>query len=65
MDSRKWKAEQRDWLVQRLRDLHGKWMQEAAAKESLFSPEPEVDRIAKGRTGGCAVELHDLLDELS
>jgi hypothetical protein len=59
-----WKSWQRDWLVFRLRELQAKWQRESASKESIFSPDPEVDRIAKGRTGGCSVELHDLLKEL-
>lgn len=61
---RSWKASQRDWLVHRLRELLKKWQSESAAKETIFSPDPEVDRIAKSRTGGCSVELHDLLKEL-
>lgn len=59
-----WKSAQRDWLVARLRDLIGKWFTESEAHLTVFSPDEEVDRTAKARTGGCARELNDLLKEM-
>lgn len=59
-----WKAAQRDWLVEELGLLVEKWLSECDSKETVFSPEPEVDQIAKGRTGGCARELVALLKEM-
>lgn len=62
--AKEWKSQQRDWLVTELRLLASKWLSEESATETVFSPEPDVDRIAKGRTGGCARELQELLKEL-
>ena len=61
MNADQWKSIQRDWLLEQLRSLVAKWTTEAAAGETVFSPDPDVDNVAKGRTGGCARELSAVL----
>jgi hypothetical protein len=65
MDATKWKAEQRDWLVRRIEFLVEKWQSEAKGFDTVFSPDVEIDKISKGRTGGCAIELGEILKEIS
>jgi hypothetical protein len=60
----RWKAEQRDWLVAKLRQLRDQWLAESEKTESCFAPDPVVDRAAKSRTGGCARQLDFLLEKL-
>ena len=64
MNSDRWKSEQRDWLVRQLIELKNRWMIESASKETQFSPDVNVDNVAKARTGGCARQLDGLLQEL-
>lgn len=63
-NAEKWKAEQRDWLVQQLKSLATSWKIQAESTSCQFCTDPEQDRVAKARTGACAIELRRLLDEL-
>lgn len=62
-DDTLWKAQQRNWLISELRWLIDKWESESKA-EGHFCRDEATDRTARARTGGCAIELRELLDKL-
>ena len=64
MTAEKWKAEQRDWLLGRLRELANNWTIVSKYENTYFTVDPDHDRTAKARTGACAIALNELLKEL-
>jgi hypothetical protein len=50
----------RELALQRVRDLHATWAEQAMTP-STFSPDEAVDRTARGRTGACAEQLRNAL----